>query len=713
MYVKFKPTGQVGTIDDNEFDPSIYEQVGGETQQPQTQQVPTSIPVQKQAEQNYSISKVPLLGFLTKTIAPKITQNVIDPAIRTVGMGGDYLNYLLAQTPEEKQRIAQEYTKKINEQEDWAGKVGFATQKTGGMDVGRLGKEILQGGLEGASIGLPAGKGIKAMTGMGALSGILRGTSEAETPSELLTKSLGGALGGGVAGATLGVAGKVISAGGSLLNKAKKSIGEKATQAISKATPSQWAIAAAEHGMDVNNLVRKYVPKGASYDDILGPVTERGTGGILKQSLDGAEETIQNTIKQAGPNMRIGADDVIAGLTDELKNIKKLPGNDANASALSEFIQQTKKLYKNGITAQKLLDIKRAADSKFGKAVVDEQTGSVAAQGQKMLANWSRKMLKKIFPEVEDALNTQTEVFTFRPILERARGTLNTQGSQIRRGAFDSLTDLLNPVAHLDSFMSRPENASRFMNMGIGAGSGAGINIPSALTKTSQLLGGILGTGFSTQNDKEYQAQNTYPNANQEQEGSNVQGQTDHPSTIAQSGEIGQDAEKAQRIKQAIDQLTQLQFVDMTQGGKNLAKLDVLKAALKEQLPTPTTEIGATALKNKLLAESGLRALTELEQIVSTDPQKVLLGAIPGQLGARDYDSAAFRAVEGLLRARSGAAVPETEVRRYMRANLPRLGDTENDIQKKLFAFRKDLEAVAQTGGGASIEQSLSDLLGK
>lgn len=107
--------------------------------------------------------------------------------------------------------------------------------------------------------------------------------------------------------------------------------------------------------------------------------------------------------------------------------------------------------------------------------------------------------------------------------------------------------------------------------------------------------------------------------------------------------------------------------------------------------------------ENKVqLANSGIRALDELESIFQSDPNVVWKSAIPGQLGAREYSAAATRAVEGLLRARSGAAVPESEIKRYIQANLPRFGDTPAASQSKLAAFRKDLQDVAASGGNIS-----------
>lgn len=110
--------------------------------------------------------------------------------------------------------------------------------------------------------------------------------------------------------------------------------------------------------------------------------------------------------------------------------------------------------------------------------------------------------------------------------------------------------------------------------------------------------------------------------------------------------------------------------------------------------------LSASERKTKLLGQSGIRALDEIDEILLEDPSVFLKAALPGKLGTttRKYDSASFRAVEGLLRARSGAAVPETEVRRYVDANLPKFGDSQEAAKFKLDAFRKDLEAVANIG---------------
>ncbi len=467
--IRDKQTGRTGSIDESEFDPAVFDRID----QPAQTTQPTQVPEERKS----------VLQQVADFMIPKIKENVIDPVARTGGMALDYGRYAMAKTPEERKRIGEEYGKKFVEQEKWAEKKGFPTQLgTGQPDVPRLLKENLQTGLEGASFAVPAGKGLKGATAMGAASGLMRGISEAETPMEVLTKGGAGAVGGALFGAGTNLAGKALSG-------VARQISNKATQGISKATPTQWSKAVAEHGYDLNNLIKEFVPPGLGYDELLGEVGKRGKGGVLGLKMGQAENLIQRSIDRAGSTIKVSADDVVKALNKELRDLAKIPGNENNIAALTAFIDQTKKLYKNGITQKNLLNIKRAAESKFGKAIVDESTGSVEAQGQKILANWSRNILKKLNPTIAKQLDTQSKIYTLQPILEKARGTLNTQGSQIRQGAFNSLTDLINPFAYADAAMNNPKIASRLVNLG------ANKTPPDLLVKGAQTLGAIGGIG--------------------------------------------------------------------------------------------------------------------------------------------------------------------------------------------------------------------------
>jgi hypothetical protein len=95
------------------------------------------------------------------------------------------------------------------------------------------------------------------------------------------------------------------------------------------------------------------------------------------------------------------------------------------------------------------------------------------------------------------------------------------------------------------------------------------------------------------------------------------------------------------------------------------------------------------------LGNAGIKSLTEAEQLFAQDPSLVWKQEVPGKWFSRQFDAAMTRAVENLLRANSGAAVPESEVRRYLSMYGPKLGDDPATIQSKFKAIRDNLTAIA------------------
>jgi hypothetical protein len=114
------------------------------------------------------------------------------------------------------------------------------------------------------------------------------------------------------------------------------------------------------------------------------------------------------------------------------------------------------------------------------------------------------------------------------------------------------------------------------------------------------------------------------------------------------------------------------------------------------------------------LAKSGIRGLTKAEQILGLRDAKgneiaggkvdmgvLMKQLVPGQYLSRDYEAAAFAATEALLRARSGAAVPETEVKRYQTKLFPAFGDSEKVVKQKLVELRSIFgDILNQKGAG-------------
>lgn len=123
----------------------------------------------------------------------------------------------------------------------------------------------------------------------------------------------------------------------------------------------------------------------------------------------------------------------------------------------------------------------------------------------------------------------------------------------------------------------------------------------------------------------------------------------------------------------------------------------------------PTSEKYAQAV-------GGSNALTQLREIISKSGGVPQGTRVPGQdiqlfgigsdiknaVGTGEYDSVGFAAVDNMLRIATGAAAPDTEIRRYMNSYLPKPGDNEATIKKKLDLMESQFNSIlnlAQPGG--------------
>lgn len=127
----------------------------------------------------------------------------------------------------------------------------------------------------------------------------------------------------------------------------------------------------------------------------------------------------------------------------------------------------------------------------------------------------------------------------------------------------------------------------------------------------------------------------------------------------------------------------------------------VLEAAAKPE--------AVAAKKNRTLGESGLRTLEQAKEIYEKDPNVLLKQKIPGQWLSRDFDNAMFNTIETILRLRTGAAAPESEVRRYMSKAGINFGDSPEVVEQKL----QNLEADLAANAGVDIESPIDVELDK
>lgn len=454
-----------------------------------------------------TITGVGALSELSSRVTDRDNKNKIGDKIMQAGMN--------IMTPQGREAVT-----------DRSGKKAFTTGIQRGAGV--------------ASYLVPGGKTFKSAVGLGATSGALYGTSQGNKidVNNIAMGAVGGGIGGGASYGLFKGYGAAKNAVSKTKEKFVKTLANDATQSYNKATPTAYQKAVEEHGIDINELTRKHVPSGADYDAMLGSVKERGRGGILGEKMNMAEDVINRTTDEAGGNIRISVDDFVNDLKKEVNVLKRVPGNETNISALKSLIKETQRVYKNGVSAKRLLDIKRAADSKFGKAVVDETTGSVTAQYQKMLANSSRSKLKTLFPDIADALDLETEIFTLRPVLEKARGTLNTQGSTIRTGQWSNVN--MNPTTWggIPSaiYNNNPATASRMFNNVSRPASITTPNISGRPGFIGSQVGGRIGAGTVEPNGSD-QGYNPINSVGNNTNGNNTQSQLNHSQNIPQNSQ--------------------------------------------------------------------------------------------------------------------------------------------------------------------------------
>ena len=318
----------------------------------------------------------------------------------------------------------------------------------------------LKSGVEVGSWLLPSSKAlgitsVAGKAGLATLGGGMRGFG-----SSGYGKALGGTLGGAAIGGGM-------SALGQGLKWTGKKIAEKAIQA----SGTSENVIIKKFGQTVNDLASKY---GKNTDELLGPISEKNRGGTLGAKLKEAEGIIQQTIDEAGSNLKIDGKIVTKALKEQLK-IHQAGLDDEVVAGLKQIIKNAEQKYKNGITAKQALNILRAANSKFGKAMATTPQGSTAKIAQMTVAETMRDTLKQMFPELKDALTTQSEILTLRPIIEKARGSLVQKAGQglIPKG-FELTRPLTYPII------------GPILQTGIEKG------IPSAISATGSVLSSPL-----------------------------------------------------------------------------------------------------------------------------------------------------------------------------------------------------------------------------
>ena len=547
---------------------------------------------------------------------------------------------------------------------------------------------LLLGAGAGGLVGAPSGPGALAT---GAIGGGI-GAAGGEALEQLLFKkpNLKGIAAEAAMGAAAGPIGRLVSiplrgATGVITGASRKLIAQGL-----KISPTAFQ-KAAEAGVDLIKVYQRYAPKiGPGLDKPLGAIG-KGATGTIDDLLKVAENEIQGSVKVSGAAKTFTVDRFKKELINQRNLLSKIPGNESKIESLNAFIKNTLNKYKGGLSDKQLLDIKRAADSKFGAKVLDELTGSVEAQGQKVLANAARSLLKGRYKNIADALDQEQELILLKKVIGATRGKVETAGFPTG-GLTAPLESLLSSVGRtvpaVTGFARKeiPRAASNIAETGAIGG----------------LMSLIKGTDVSG------------PVAEQEQADTNVDKETQNLLSLLESQQTQQQS------RYPLENF----LADVQRDPKHYSTYESLYEILnKEQ------KLSANAANQQFAVNSAQSMVDQLEQVFTDIKQPEsglgarLAGFIKkGQAAAgynkrvKTYESIRQGAASRVIRALGEVGVlTDTDVKRSL-GLLPSVTDSAEEAADKFNELRTLLQAqmggIDQSGGGATDYSALLQMLG-
>jgi hypothetical protein len=482
---------------------------------------------------------------------------------------------------------------------------------------------------------------------------------------------------GNIAGKILAKnAGRIVAKGaGKAIEKAPNVIQSKAAQAVLKSTRSTFENAA-NSGLDINNLMLKWSSKLGNYDDALGAISTKGRGGKIAAAIAEAEDAIQATSRIAGKNIRISGDDIIKSLRSEAKNLATNLGEESKRKALMKIISEAEKKYGKGITVNNAIKTLRQANERFGASILETTGDAVARSAQKVEANVLRTKLKTMFPEIANALETQSELLTLRPILQSSRASTKTGAWKI--GQFD----LAKPGSWATPVLNN-ENVARGM---IKTGENVSEVMPSIKAVTA---------GFARQGTPRLMMEQPV------EQPTEIPTETPELPQNISSVDMNQTPEPTNGITK--EMIQKMMMYDLqTTGGKNIPELETIAGFIPEE--AKTSKLSDAAIKATNDYTSALNILGSLKENITASSGKV--GPVGGlsALDPWDTESKSLQAKINTARqivgkAMEGGVLRKEDEEKYKKI-LPTIYDTPEVAQAKIDYLIQNISAQMQNYTG-------------
>lgn len=689
LRVIYKPTGQLGEIPDDKFDPNLFERAdvqGAQTQAPQRQDLASNVG-------SFLLNTLlkPAVDY-GKFVGAGLVQAPI------LGLTGGKVNIPIM-SEEELQRVA------------------------GGRTVGERAAKALPAAAKrtagAASYLIPFGRGASVLSKIlapGAAVGALQGISEeGATPQSVVGQAGLGATGAGALTGLLKLPGVTTKIAGKGLEKT----GENLALRSLRPTPSQLTRFEQETGEDLGKFLISRKLGGADYSKILQH-TEKLQSEFDKIALS--------------KDLQINPNDIINKFVKEVDRLNKsiLPTDRTKAQTLQNIaLNFIDRFGNNTITAKALTQLRRDVDEGITKFNLDEAVKGPLNLVRDVIQDTIREAadragLKIAGKNLKDTGVELSKLYKALSIAERqenlGRGSLPiglttllgmTTGGLLPGGLLGVITGGAAAKA-----INTPSVLSTLSRGASGAGAGLQdvSGVLSRILGISPQITGQVGARTPQLITPNQRGPNYYEG---QQESANRFQQSNLPPTspIAQQPIASQEPilspggqwrwdeqaqdwvpnEQQQGAGVSKEAFQQAMIQDLATGGKNISKLKTIYDILFPK--QEDKQANATIQERRALGNSGLRALQDLQRTLELDQSVLFKQLTPGKYFSRQYEAAGFRLADAILRLRTGATAPEEEIRRYMQQIVPRFGDDARTIQFKLEQAQLDLQdALNQSG---------------
>ena len=591
-------------------------------------------------------------------------------------------------------------------------------QRSLGEKGSKIEEDAKKGSVGTAAFFVPGGKALSAKVALGATTGGMMGYGASEKGQELPSIVTGAVLGGAMPVA-FNLLGKAINP---LKNMAKEKINSKVLNRLMQTTNKDVEDLIVKKGKVPEDFA-KYIKDGSSYDDMLGAPKDKGNGGYFGKLIKSAESKIMSFAKsRTGKSIKIYADDIIPMLDDQIDELSSISGNEAKIKVLQEAKKEIAKNYANGRSVEQALKTLRLGNKTFGAnaALTSKEAARVATQ--KLETNAVRSWLKQFTP-IQEALKTQEDIYTIKPIMEGARSKFLRTGVV---GKPETLSSLTKKSAEGIPFVSNIYNiaADWVDNIKFGTPQAATSRITSqpniiqkALSKTAGLpdiiskqgdkftkpiMAGLLNSASNPQKKSVDEVQSHPNSVNQEQTANDVNSQTDHtlPSITqtppaAKNYVTGYSPEEWMNAKIKADSEGDTKASDVyLENYKN-------EAAYQKQIGRGKTLYTPTQLKELSDIQNSIDLMNKLEPVLIE--KENLFGPVKGLQGMNPYATEAksleaqFRAAAQLVgKAMEGGVLRKEDEIKY-RKMLPQITDLPDVARNKINNVRDMVQMQLDT----------------